>query len=496
MDSLYFNADEKLFFKRVLTEGLLSPTGPNWWVVRLAIARSLREEGDPDDRYRTPRPYDSELHLEQVTGLRSSRLPDHDNAVRLMLTVHHGQDLFEDDRRYLELVQRHSRRGLHLMQSEWGQGRSFHDYLLGALYSGLESAGHTEASGGGAKTLDLPSLLQGLKQIGVTAIPAGDPQDGPRLTRFSLTLGAVDDYDRLRKGLDDLSFAVGLGAAGLSLARGQAERRVILDVPRPSSSWKDVPWASVAAHLPGRTEALPVCPGVDIRGEPFIFDLAEAPHLFVAGATGSGKSVCVNAILTSLLLAQRPPQLVMIDPKGLDFADFESAPNLPGGIITDMDQAVERLRGLVVEMDDRQSILRDVGARNLAQAQAAGSKLERIVVVVDELADFMMGRSGAEEPLVRLAQKARAVGIHLLLATQRPEAATFPGLLRSNMPSRIALTVQKAADSRIILDEGGAEGLLMKGDMLVKLAGREAQRVHGARVDPADIKKAISGMKR
>jgi S-DNA-T family DNA segregation ATPase FtsK/SpoIIIE len=143
-------------------------------------------------------------------------------------------------------------------------------------------------------------------------------------------------------------------------------------------------------------------------------------------------------------------------------------------------------------MDARQEILRDKGARNIAEAQSAGADLERIVVVVDELADLLITRTGAEEPLVRLAQKARAVGIHLLLATQRPEAATFPGLLRANIPSRIALTVQKSSDSRIILDESGAEDLMMKGDMLIKLAGREAVRAHGARVERNDILAAVA----
>ena len=156
-----------------------------------------------------------------------------------------------------------------------------------------------------------------------------------------------------------------------------------------------------------------------------------------------------------------------------------------------MSEAVAALREIVKEMEERQAILRQYDARNLAEAQANGAMLERLVVVIDELADFMMGKSGAEEPLIRLAQKARATGIHLLLATQRPEAATFPGLLRANIPSRIALTVQKATDSRIILDEGGAENLLMRGDMLIKLAGRVTMRAHGARIELADIRSAV-----
>ncbi len=489
MDSLYFSQNERTFFERVINEGLHQETGVLWWVVRIAIAQSLKLDGVPDARYAAPPIKDrgSEIHLPQATGL--GQQPDFDPAIRLLLSVKHGEDLFTG-KGYLDMIQRHSRRGLEVMQAAWAPGRSFHDYLLDELYFGLDSG---EGAGETSGTLDWAMLSRGLDQISVRAEAAGDPQEGPRLTRFPMVLGAVDDYDRLRRGLEDLSFAVGLAAGGLSLSRETGERRVVLDVPRPSATWRDVPWSSVRAALADRAEALPVSPGVDILGRPFVFDLAEAPHLFVAGATGSGKSVCLNALLLSLLAARGAPELVLIDPKGVDFSDYDGCVRLRDHrVITDMAEAVARLRHLVEEMETRAHTLREYGARNIAEAQAAGAPLRRLVVVVDELADFMMGKSGAEEPLIRLAQKARAGGIHLVLATQRPEAATFPGLLRANIPSRIALTVQKATDSRIILDEGGAEQLLMRGDMLVKIAGRDPQRVHGARVESADIRAAVA----
>jgi len=496
MDSLYFTSDERAFFERVIREGFLQERrGVYWWVVRLAVAQSLRLEDLPDERYRAPGGTErSELHLEQVTGQGKS--PDFDPAMRMMLSVRHQEDLFEDNRRYLELLQHHARRGLAAMEAGWRPGRNFHDYLLAELYSGLDVPDAGDASGGGG-ALEVPALLQGLKQIDVSAAIAAEPREGPRLTRFSLTLAGVDDYERLRRGLDDLTFALGLGSTALTLSRDQGERRVILDVPRPMTTWRDVRWADVRAALEGRREQLPVSPGVDILGKPVIFDLTEAPHLFVAGTTGSGKSVCLNALILSLLASARPPEILMIDPKGLDFGDYNGCSLLRGrAVITDMDAAVEALRATVEEMETRQALLREHNARNLAEAQAAGARIERLVVVIDELADFMMGKAGAEEPLIRLAQKARASGIHLVLATQRVEAATFPGLLRANIPSRIALTVQKQTDSRIILDEGGAETLLMRGDMLVKLAGRDALRAHGARVEPSDIRAALAEVNR
>lgn len=492
-DSLFFSQEEREFFKKVIEDGLLQRgrSGVYWWVVRLAIAHSMRDPEDPDERYKAAGGRErSELHLEQVTGRGKS--PDFDDAMLMMLSLRHGTDLFDNHDLYLEWLQRHARRGLEMMERNWTSGTNFHDMLLDGVFhdAGGPQLGREDQR---AEGLDFASVQRGLSQIGVDAKMVGEAVDGPRLTRFALTLAGVDDYDRLRRGLEDLAFTIGLGAGGIGLARGQGERRVVLDVPRPQGAWRDVPWPSLRDALDGATGALPVCPGVDVVGSPLIFDLAEAPHLFVAGATGSGKSVCVNAILLSLLRTASPPQLVMIDPKGVDFADYDGCRLLRGGkVITDMAAAVTVLREIVDEMDARQEILRDKGARNIAEAQDAGASLQRLVVVVDELADFMMGRTGADEPLVRLAQKARAVGIHLLLATQRPEAATFPGLLRANIPSRIALTVQKATDSRIILDEGGAEDLMMKGDMLVKLAGRDAMRAHGARVERADVKSAVA----
>lgn len=497
MSSLFFTADERDFFESVLDLGLHYRRGPYWLVVRIALAQSLRMGLPIDDRYGVPHAGGgprSELELEQITGLGKDANQNYDDALRLMLSILHQEDLFADDKnkRYVDLLQKHARRGVEFMRSAWRTDRSFHDYLLDELY--VQASQNVETDRKSIEELiDFSTVAQGLKQIGVSATQAADAQEGPRLTRFNLTLAKVEDYDRLKKGLDDLAFAVGLGNAGVGLARGQGERRVVLDIPRPGSTWHDVSWSTVRAVLGSRQEFLAVSPGVNVLGQPIVFDLAETPHLFIAGATGSGKSVCLNALLLSLLLCARPPELLMIDPKGVDFADFDDYKHLKGGhVITDMSEAVEALRSVVQEMEQRHLVLRQYNARNIGEAQASGCQMERLVVVIDELADFMMGKSGAEEPLIRLAQKARATGIHLVLATQRPEAATFPGLLRANIPSRIALTVQKAADSRIILDEGGAENLLMRGDMLIKLAGRDTQRAHGARVDSLEIRAAIA----
>ena len=477
MGDLFFTADEKKFVDSVIQRGLLQPRGqksPQWWVMRLALAKSLRLPGYPEDEFRSPGSTrdGSELHLEQVTGYTSPQ--DYTNAIAFMLTAKHGRKIsLEVDRSsFIDVLQRHIRRGLAELRASWRDGFDFHDYLLNDLYFNYNVVREAGASDETTGLVTTERLKAGLAQISVSCELVGTPEEGPRLTRYTLTLSSVDDYDRLRKGLDDLAFTVGLGTMSISMSRGKGERRVLLDVPRPSATWHALNWPDVKEALTGRNEALPVCPGTDVLGHPFVFDLAETPHLFVAGTTGSGKSVCLNALILSLLAARRPPELVLIDPKAVEFAPFESCKRLRDSkILTDMQQAVDVLRGLVDEMQARQEDLRGLGVRSIAEAQAKGSPMERIIVVIDELADIIHQKVGAEEPLVRLAQKARAVGIHLVLATQRPEAATFPGLLRANVPSRIALTVQKAADSRIILDEAGAENLLMRGDMLIKLAG-------------------------
>ncbi|WP_338806482.1 FtsK/SpoIIIE domain-containing protein [Pseudomonas chlororaphis] len=500
MISLYFSAEEKAFMEELLSVGLAAPGGHKWWLIRFAIARSLKIDGEPEERYGPPSAKGgsrSELNLEQITGWGKEEAQNFDDAFRMLFSVVHNVELFDGDRRFVELVQRHARRGLESMRGAWTSGRSFYDYLLDELYLDAGYSESIESKEGDRGAVDFAMLSQGLQQLGVAATPAAEVLEGPRLSRFQLTLAGVEDYERLKRGLDDLAFAMGLGNTGIALTKDFGERRVVLDVPRPAAHWHEVSWPLITAALANREEAMPVSPGVDVLGQPIIFDLAEAPHLFIAGATGSGKSVCLNALLLSLVISSRPPELLMIDPKGVDFADFNGYAGLrTGKVITDMAQAVVALRDVVDEMEQRQGMLREYGARNIAEAQLAGAPLQRLVVVIDELSDFMLGRTGGEEPLIRLAQKARATGIHLLLATQRPEAATFSGLLRANVPARIALTVQKATDSRIILDEAGAEKLLMRGDMLIKLPGRQCQRAHGVRVTTTDVKTAVASRSR
>jgi S-DNA-T family DNA segregation ATPase FtsK/SpoIIIE len=261
--------------------------------------------------------------------------------------------------------------------------------------------------------------------------------------------------------------------------------------------------------------------GHDIAGKPIVVDLAKMPHLLVAGTTGSGKSVGINAMLLSLLFKSDPEdvRLIMIDPKMLELSVYEGIPHLLTPVITDMTDASNGLRWCVAEMDRRYKLMSEMGVRNLAgfnakvaEAIAAGDplmdpfkedeeihleELPSIVVVVDEFADMMMlvGKK-VEHLIARIAQKARAAGIHLILATQRPSVDVITGLIKANVPTRIAFQVSSKIDSRTILDQGGAEQLLGAGDMLYLPAGQGVpERVHGAFVGDDEVHRVVDSWK-
>ena len=268
---------------------------------------------------------------------------------------------------------------------------------------------------------------------------------------------------------------------------------------------------------------LAIAMGKDIAGKPVVADLAKMPHVLVAGTTGSGKSVAINAMILSLLYKADPKlvRLILVDPKMLELSVYEGIPHLLAPVVTDMRQAGSALNWSVAEMEKRYRLMSSLGVRNLAgynhklrEAEKAGNKLTNpfsltpespepleelplIVVVIDELADMMMvvGKK-VEELIARLAQKARASGIHLVLATQRPSVDVITGLIKANIPTRVAFQVSSKIDSRTILDHMGAEALLGQGDMLYQPPGTNyPQRVHGAFVSDAEVHRVVEYIK-
>jgi DNA segregation ATPase FtsK/SpoIIIE, S-DNA-T family len=264
--------------------------------------------------------------------------------------------------------------------------------------------------------------------------------------------------------------------------------------------------------------------GKDITGKPVVADLARMPHLLVAGTTGSGKSVAINAMILSLLYKATPAEvrLIMVDPKMLELSAYEGIPHLLAPVVTDMRQASSALHWCVAEMDRRYKLMSAISVRNLAgYNQKVREGIEKkqpithpftltpdspeeleplplIVVLIDELADLMMVQGKkVEELIARLAQKSRACGIHLILATQRPSVDVITGLIKANVPTRIAFQVSAKVDSRTILDQQGAESLLGQGDMLYLMPGGGIpQRVHGAYVADAEVHRVVEALKK
>ncbi len=264
--------------------------------------------------------------------------------------------------------------------------------------------------------------------------------------------------------------------------------------------------------------ALPMFLGKDASGAPLIGDLAKMPHMLIAGTTGSGKSVCINTILMSWLFTRRPDELklILVDPKMVELSQFKNIPHLMCPVVTEMGKAAAILEWCVTKMDERYALLAEAGVRDIdsynalewdelrdrfdpaneAEEAKIPRRLPRVVFIIDELADLICTNKEVEGFIVRIAQKARAVGIHLILATQRPQANVVTGLIKSNMPCRVSFKVASGMDSRIVLDSKGAELLLGQGDMLY-LSPRTSKltRAQGTLVDDAEIRKVVRFMK-
>ena len=351
---------------------------------------------------------------------------------------------------------------------------------------------------------------------------------GPVVTRYELQLAPGIKVSKVTALSKDL--ARSLSTVSVRVVDVIPGKSVIgLEIPNEQREIVSLSEVLRSAAYDGANAALALALGKDISGEPVVVDLARMPHLLVAGTTGAGKSVAINAMVLSLLYKASPDnvRMIMIDPKMLELSVYEGIPHLLAPVVTDMKEAANALRWCVVEMERRYRLMSAMGVRNIGgfnrkieEARARGERipdplhdvqeeedageapdllpLPMIVVVIDELADLMMvtGKK-VEELIARLAQKARASGIHLILATQRPSVDVITGLIKANIPSRIAFQVSSKVDSRTIIDQMGAEHLLGHGDMLYMAPGRAAlRRVHGAFVGDQEVHRVVKSLKR
>ncbi len=357
-----------------------------------------------------------------------------------------------------------------------------------------------------------------LQEFGVDARMVGMTV-GPTVTRYELELGPGVKVNKVTSLGHDIAYAM-----------ASPDVRIIAPIPGRSAIGVEVPNrqrqlvnlgdildSEEAAKL---THPLEVGLGRDIAGRPFSVNLAAMPHLLIAGATGAGKSSCINSLITSVLVRSTPDQvrMILIDPKRVELGQYNDVPHLLTPVVVNPKKAANALDWAVREMELRYDLLHEVGVRDITGYNAAfdrgdlrrteaelltrgGTTYERlpfILVVVDELADLMMvAARDVETSICRIAQMARAVGIHLVIATQRPSVDVITGVIKANVPSRLAFSVSSLADSRVILDTQGAEKLIGQGDMLLLTASSSRpQRIQGAWVEEADINKVVAHWRR
>ncbi len=343
-------------------------------------------------------------------------------------------------------------------------------------------------------------------------------ETGPVVTMFELQLAAGVKVSQVSSLANDIARALGVGAVRI-VAPLPGKHTIGVEVPNSEKErvrMKDI--LRLAGSRPSGM-AIPLFLGKDSSGEALVEDLTAMPHLLIAGTTGSGKSVCINSVIAGTLLTRRPDEvkMILIDPKMVEMTAFNTIPHLMTPIVTETRRAVQILEWATIKMDERYALLAEARVKNIGEFNALGTeevirrfeptnpdeeakipkKLPYIVIIIDELADLMMtAAKEIEAHIVRLAQKSRAVGIHIVLATQRPQATVVTGLIKANMPTRIGFRVAARMDSRIILDQNGAETLLGQGDMLfLKPGTSDLVRAQGTFVSEEEVRRIVKHLK-
>lgn len=322
---------------------------------------------------------------------------------------------------------------------------------------------------------------------------------GPAVTQYAIEIDQGTKVSKILNLQNDLALALSAPQGQIRIEAPIPGRNLVgIEVPNRSLELVSFKTMIASDTMKNEPSKLAVALGLNVAGEPTIADLTKMPHVLIAGSTGSGKSVAINAFITSILFRASPSEVkfILVDPKRVELTNYNGIPHLLTPVITDPDKVVSALKWAVGEMNRRYKLLAEVGARNIAKYNEISGfqAMHYIVIIIDELADIMLAAPGeVEEAITRIAQMARAVGIHLVLATQRPSVNVITGLIKANIPCRIAFNVTSMVDSRVIIDSPGAEKLLGRGDMLyVPPDDAKPRRIQGTWVDDSDVEALVS----
>lgn len=465
-----------------------------YFALRVALAWALNAPclplESPDwERKRLEGERGKEYHLEQITGKGKDKKEDFDLLIRSMLYIKHKEeldrdkkDIFSNEKEYLKILSRYIQRGLYELNNTYKSSDCFYQWCLDNLHLSSKQEEQTKENPKNNDVGYFPKLQDYFKKQGI-GIRLVNKEDSYRhhICKIELLDSAkIQVFKNKSQYLDD--------ELGQSIYIEQVKgisRTYSIQIPKSKEQWRPLSLPELKQGLEvlrKQNFELGVFAGMSVEKEPFCFDLKTAPHLLVAGATRSGKSVCLKITILCLLKNENVEIAIIDSGKvGGSFKEFMNGKNIE--IIDDVKKALESVESLAEEMENRY------------KAHAKGESFESMpykILIVDELSDLIKQNKDIETHLIRLAQKAREARIHLVLATQRPDSATLSGSLRSNVPSRIALKVQKSTESKIILDEVGAEKLTGNGDMLIKLGdGSSLQRIIGIYLTEEEIQNQL-----
>lgn len=365
--------------------------------------------------------------------------------------------------------------------------------LLSAAQNGKADRGDVKHN---AQTIETT-----LESFGIQA-RVSEVNYGPSVTQYALEITRGTKLSKITGLATDLALALAAPTGQIRIEAPIAGRSLVgIEVPNRSAQYVTLKTMLASDKMRKHKSKLAVALGINVAGEPVVADIAAMPHILIAGATGSGKSVCINSFMCSMLYRSSPSEVkfILVDPKRVELTAYNNIPHLLTPVIVEPPKVVSALKWATVEMDRRYKQLAEVGVKNIAgyNELAGFVAMPNIVILIDELADIMLfAPAEVEESITRIAQMARAVGIHLVLATQRPSVDVLTGLIKANVPARIAFNVSSMMDSRVILDTPGAEKLLGRGDMLfIPPEQAKPSRVQGTYVADAEIKNLIDFIK-